>query len=43
MRCFDLAIYPLGADLQFGALLKIFVLFVSFVDEMNLKQGKNYG
>jgi len=33
MLC-DLAIHPLGDGLQFGISLKIFVLFVFFVDEM---------
>ena len=32
--CVDLAIYPLGNGQQFGISLKIFVLFVFFVDEM---------
>ena len=32
--CVDLAIHPLGDNLQFGISLKIFVLFVFFVDEM---------
>jgi hypothetical protein len=32
--CVDLAIHPLGDGLQFGISLKIFVLFVVFVDEM---------
>jgi hypothetical protein len=32
--CLDLAIHPLGDGLQFGISLKIFVLFVFFVDEM---------
>jgi len=32
--CVDLAIHPLGDGLQFGITLKIFVLFVFFVDEM---------
>ena len=30
----DLTIHPLGDGLQFGISLKIFVLFVFFVDEM---------
>ena len=32
--CDDLAIHPLGDGLQLGISLKIFVLFVFFVDEM---------
>ena len=32
--CVDLAIHPLGDSLGFGISLKIFVLFVFFVDEM---------
>jgi hypothetical protein len=32
--CVDLAIHPLGDGLQLGISLKIFVLFVFFVDEM---------
>ena len=32
--CVNLTIHPLGDGLQIGILLKIFVLFVFFVDKM---------
>jgi len=32
--CIDLVTHPLGNDLRFDNLLKFFVLFVFFVDEM---------